>query len=209
MGKVLVDIWLLGFALAVSPGPDFFLMTKHTLSNGRTAGYMTLLGNRCSLSLHILFALVGLSVVLKQSAMLFTTMKLLGAVYLIYLGCKKLKNLVPHPKDSTTNKAKETLLKRQAFRSGFITNLLNPKVSIFFLSIFPQFSSSDQLMNQSVTIGVVFLLGNSMWYIPILFLIGMRFVRSAVMRIQKGVDIAFGTFFVVIGGKIIGDELIP
>jgi threonine/homoserine/homoserine lactone efflux protein len=61
---------LLGFALAASPGPDFLLMTKHTLINGRRIGYSTLLGNRFSLILHMSFAFLGLSVIIQKSALL-------------------------------------------------------------------------------------------------------------------------------------------
>lgn len=62
------EIFLLGLALAASPGPDFFLMTNHTLSDGRKLGYITLLGNRCSLIFHLNFALLGLSIILQHSA---------------------------------------------------------------------------------------------------------------------------------------------
>jgi threonine/homoserine/homoserine lactone efflux protein len=85
---------LLGLALAATPGPDFLLMTRNALSQGKRFGFLTLLGNRCSLLIHISFALLGLSLILQQSVVLFTVIRLLGACYLIYLGIKKIMQLI-------------------------------------------------------------------------------------------------------------------
>lgn len=90
----MLDIILLGFALAATPGPDFLLMTRNTLSQGKRFGFITLFGNRCSLLIHISFALLGLSIILQNSVILFTAIRLLGACYLIYLGIKKIVHLI-------------------------------------------------------------------------------------------------------------------
>jgi threonine/homoserine/homoserine lactone efflux protein len=137
------EIFFLGLALAASPGPDFFLMTNHTLYGGRKLGYITLLGNRCSLIFHLTFALLGLSIILQQSSTVFTFARILGAIYLIYLGYNKLKNGWKLPKN-TASPQRVTVTAFQAFKMGFLSNFLNPKVSLFFLSIFPQFLSSEQ-----------------------------------------------------------------
>src|SRR5215468_6923256 len=81
----MVHLFWLGFALAASPGPDFFLILRHTLSFGRIIGYATLLGNRLSLCVHISLAILGLSVVLQQSLTVFLFVRFLGAAYLVYL----------------------------------------------------------------------------------------------------------------------------
>ena len=80
---MLSALYWLGFALAASPGPDFFLILRHSLTHGRRMGYVTLAGNRLSLCLHMTFAILGLSVILQQSTTFFAGVRLLGAAYLI------------------------------------------------------------------------------------------------------------------------------
>jgi RhtB (resistance to homoserine/threonine) family protein len=204
------EFFLLGFALAASPGPDFLLMTKHTLINGRRIGYSTLLGNRFSLILHMSFAFLGLSVIIQKSALLFTIVRILGAAYLIYLGYK---NIVGRFKSRLSNQTKvdlnegEKVTVYQAVQRGFLSNFLNPKVSLFFLSIFPQFASPEQLSQQPLTIALVFLSGNSLWYVSVLLIIGIKSIRMAVQRFQKWLDLTFGFLFVAFGLNIIWSEL--
>jgi threonine/homoserine/homoserine lactone efflux protein len=200
------EIFLVGLALAASPGPDFFLMVNHTLSGGRKLGYITLLGNRCSLILHLSFALLGLSIILQQSAVVFTSVRILGAIYLIYLGFNKIKNGWKQPKH-TESLDKVTVSPIQAFKMGFISNFLNPKVSLFFLSIFPQFLSSEQLAHQPLAVAFIFLFGNSLWYTSVLWVIGIKKIRGAVQKFQYKLDLVFGFLFVIFGGKIIWEEI--
>ncbi|MFP7169764.1 LysE family translocator [Terribacillus sp. 7520-G] len=202
----MLDIILLGFALAATPGPDFLLMTRNTLAQGKRSGFITLLGNRCSLLIHISFALLGLSMILQQSILLFTGIRLLGACYLIYLGIKRIIHLVRRQKRQQENTT-FTITKTHAFRMGFLSNFLNPKVSLFFLSIFPQFASTDQLHNPLLLI-ICFLLGNSTWYVGALLLIGMKRIRKIVLGFQAYLDAVFGFVFLLYGGKIVWDEVV-
>ncbi|PAE18095.1 hypothetical protein CHH91_00895 [Virgibacillus sp. 7505] len=200
------EIILLGFALAATPGPDFLLMTRSTLSHGKGFGFITLLGNRCGLLIHISFALLGLSMILQESVILFTSIRLLGACYLIYLGIQKIIHLL-RSKKSTHDSAAFTITKVQAFRMGFLSNFLNPKVSLFFLSIFPQFASTDQLQNPFLLI-ICFLLGNSAWYVGTLLLVGMKQIRMIVVKFQSYLDVVFGFVFLIYGGKIVWEDVL-
>lgn len=177
------EIILLGFVLAATPGPDFLLMTRNTLSHGKGFGFITLLGNRCSASI-----------------------RLLGACYLIYLGIQKIIHLL-RSKKSTHDSAAFTITKVQAFRMGFLSNFLNPKVSLFFLSIFPQFASTEQLQNPFLLI-ICFLLGNSAWYVGTLLLVGMKQIRKIVVKFQSYLDVVFGFVFLIYGGKIVWDDVL-
>ncbi|SNZ04250.1 Threonine/homoserine/homoserine lactone efflux protein [Terribacillus aidingensis] len=202
----MLAIVLLGLALAAAPGPDFLLMTRNTLSQGKRFGFLTLLGNRCSLLIHISFALLGLSYILQQSVVLFTIIRLLGACYLIYLGIKKILQLIRTQKCDNEKETRK-LSEMQAFRMGFLSNFLNPKVSLFFLSIFPQFASTEQLHHPLVFL-ICFLLGNSSWYIGTVLLVGMKRIRRFVMRFQAYLDVLFGFSFLLYGGKIIWEDAI-
>ncbi|KSU83306.1 Threonine/homoserine/homoserine lactone efflux protein [Fictibacillus enclensis] len=199
-------LFLLGLALAASPGPDFLLMTKHTLSHGTRMGYVTFLGNRTSFILHLTLAVLGLSVILKESALLYLLIRIAGASYLIYLGYHNLfRRISPaHDPSSITHIALSSLL---AYQRGFWSNLLNPKVSLFFLSIFPQFVTAQQLASEPVGSALIFLSGNSCWYLAILPVVGMQRIRQQVARFQSHLDILFGVLFIGYGGKMVLEDL--
>lgn len=127
----------LAITLVIVPGPDYVIITKNTLTKGTLAGFQTLSGTAAALACHTIFAVVGLSALVMKSALLFTLLKYLGAAYLLYLGVKALVS--KQSSDAQEQDAKQT----NPFLQGFLTNLLNPKVAIFFLTFLPQFISVD------------------------------------------------------------------
>ncbi|WP_413627940.1 LysE family translocator [Fructilactobacillus vespulae] len=144
---------LLATLLILVPGPDYILLTKNTIAGGQVSGFKTLLGCLSALVIHTTFAVVGLSAILVKSAVLFTTIKWVGAAYLVYLGIKAL-----FQKDvaETTEQKKGNL-----YLQGLLTNLLNPKVAVFFLTFLPQFVTTDGNWLDFSTLGLtyVFLTG--------------------------------------------------
>ena len=201
----MVEFFLLGFALAVSPGPDFLLILRYTLLHGRRVGYTTFAGNRTSFCVHILLAIFGLSVILKTSQTLFNFIRALGAGYLLYLGVRnitgyfKFKRMEP----VRPNLSSKMVSSRQAFREGFLTNLLNPQASLFFLSFFPQVVTPATLAESPVSIALSFFVGNSVWWIPLIAILGFNNIRYAVLRFQHIADIVFGVIFIGFGLRII------
>lgn len=204
----MINIFFLGFALAASPGPDFFLILRHTLVYGRRIGYATLAGNRISLCLHISLAIFGLSAILKTIPILFTLVRFSGALYLIYLGIKNLTSKREHKKIPTTESQPSAITLFQAFNRGFLNNILNPKVSLFFLSIFPQVVSSENLSNSPLSIGLYFFIGNTLWWIPLIAILGFSKLRALILRFQKLIDLLFGILFVYFGLRIFVDEFL-
>jgi|SRR6478735_9282554 len=122
--------------LVILPGPDTAIMTKNTLTVGKQGGFKTMLGICCALSIHTLTAIVGLSAIIAKSALLFSIFKYVGAVYLIYLGVKSLWTLRNKEKaEITETVAKNKHKNKSSFKQGFLTNLLNPKIAVFFLNL--------------------------------------------------------------------------
>lgn len=197
----------LGFALAASPGPDFFLILRNTLSSGRFIGFMTLLGNRVSLCIHISLAIAGLSIVLRNSATLFLAVRLLGAGYLLYLGGQKLIGQLGRDRTRSDPPRIECVDALTATRQGFLNNLLNPKVSLFFLSFFPQFATRETLADSPWTVAAVFFLGNSLWWIPLILLVGISRFRAQLYRFQSALDMLFGFVFIGYGLRILVTEV--
>ena len=93
-----------------------------------------------------------------------------------------------------------------AVRQGMLNNLLNPKVSLFFLSLFPQFATGELLSRSPVTVAAVFLAGNTLWYVLLVQLVGLRWLRGRLQRFQAALDLVFALVFVGLGTAIVIKE---
>ncbi|SVB51478.1 uncharacterized protein METZ01_LOCUS204332, partial [marine metagenome] len=122
------------FAVA-SPGPDFVLVTRQCFRQGRTSAIWSSFGIAFAIMFHVLFSLFGLAILINYKADLFVWLKLLAAVYLIYLGLKSVINISSVDKKDQ-DLSSESLLEVKAFLIGFTTNLLNPKALLFFITVF-------------------------------------------------------------------------
>lgn len=202
----MVTLFVLGFALAASPGPDSFLIVRNTLVEGRRIGFMTLLGNRIGLCAHLAAAIAGLSVALQNSPALYLGVRLLGAAYLVYLGASKLVSRARQAPAAAVTGSGGGMASVTAVGQGLLNNLLNPKVSLFFLSLFPQFATGDLLSRSPVTVAVVFLAGNTLWYVLLVLLVGLRWLRERLQRFQAALDLVFALIFVGLGTGIVIKE---
>jgi threonine/homoserine/homoserine lactone efflux protein len=150
------DFWVfLAAALVVNitPGPDMIYVATRSASQGRAAGVVSALAIGVGCLVHIVAAVLGLSTMLMVSATAFTVVKLVGAAYLIYLGIMALRE----SRSPTVEKAAAAPLGR-IFRQGVLTNVLNPKVALFFLAFLPQFAdqASGRFALQMGLMGTIF-----------------------------------------------------
>jgi threonine/homoserine/homoserine lactone efflux protein len=148
--------------LNITPGPDTFYILGRTMAQGRAAGIASALGISAGSIIHTVAAALGLSAILAASATAFLAVKLIGAAYLIYLGGQLLFSrgtgvVIPTGFSSTTFRA--------AFRQGLITNVLNPKVALFFLAFMPQFVSPDASAKFTalLVLGLCFVFTGTIW----------------------------------------------
>ena len=155
----------------LSPGPDMLYTASRSLSQGTKAGIFSALGIFTGCLFHTCAAVLGLSAILAKSAFWFGIIKYAGAAYLIYLGIKSILNNNP-PETELANLT--AIPNRKIFMQGFITNLLNPKVAIFFLSFLPQFinPSSPYIKEQIFFLGLWFDLQGTMILIGVAILTG-------------------------------------
>jgi threonine/homoserine/homoserine lactone efflux protein len=146
-------------ALNITPGPDMLYVLGRSLAQGRRGGLVAALGIGAGTLIHIGFAAVGLSALLMTSALAFTIVKWVGAVYLMYLGARLLRGHDALAAD----KALPAVSLRRAFAQAFMTNLLNPKVALFFLAFLPQFipPGSPHPARAIVFLGLLFDLGGT------------------------------------------------
>ncbi len=147
------------FLLNVTPGPDTAYIVGRSVAQGRGAGLMSALGISAGCCVHSLACAFGLTALLAASATAFTVIKFVGALYLIYLGVRLIfaRPAAAEAAGATRATGAPKSL-RQLFLQGFWTNVLNPKVVLFFVSFFPQFvtTGSDHKALAFLTLGVVF-----------------------------------------------------
>jgi len=139
----------------LSPGPDMIYTAARSLSQGIRAGILSALGIFAGCLFHITAAVFGLSKIIEQSVLLFSIIKYAGAAYLIYLG---VRSFFKKKKAKKEIEALPALTGRKIFLQGMLTNILNPKVAVFFLSFLPQFINphSDYLKEQIAFLGLWF-----------------------------------------------------
>jgi threonine/homoserine/homoserine lactone efflux protein len=130
--------------LIMMPGPDQVLITRNVVVGGRYGGLLTMLGGVLGLTVHAGVAALGLSALLLASATAFTVLKIVGAVYLLWLAVQMLRSAMRSGRTPLADEAVAAPLQRSAYlRQGFLSNALNPKVALFFVTFLPQFLSAD------------------------------------------------------------------
>jgi threonine/homoserine/homoserine lactone efflux protein len=128
-------------ALVLLPGPDTAVVTKNALVHGRDAALGSAVGTNVGVSIWTLATALGVAAVLRSSATVYDALKLLGALYLVWIGIRTLRDSRRGRADGTQAGGARTMDGRGGFRQGLITDLANPKVGIFFTSLLPQFVS--------------------------------------------------------------------
>ncbi|WP_066226199.1 LysE family translocator [Formosa haliotis] len=170
-------------ALAIAPGPDNIYVLMQSISNGKSFGLATVLGLMSGCLVHTTLVAFGVSVIIKESDVIFFSIKLFGACYLLYLAYKVYKSDAEVLLSDTNVPQKSQF---QLVKQGFIMNVLNPKVSIFFLAFFPGFLFSNTLstLQQFYVLGFIFMGISGLIFSTIAILAGSI---SAYIKLHKNV----------------------
>ncbi len=142
------------WALIISPGPDMIYVITRGMAHGRKAGMLSAIGVVCGILVHTTAAAFGLTLILQTSALAFLFVKFVGAAYLVYLGVRAWRDKNTFHLQATTPLATSSVL----FWQGVLSNVLNPKIAVFFLAFLPQFvdKGSSQVTWQMITLGMTF-----------------------------------------------------
>lgn len=187
--------------LIILPGPDTAIMTKNTLTVGKQGGFKTMIGICCALSIHTLTAIVGLSAIIAKSALLFSIFKYIGAVYLIYLGIKSLWTL--RNQETTETVVKIKYKNTSSFKQGFLTNLLNPKIAVFFLTFLPQFvNPGSHTFMPFLILGMTYIVLTIVWYLFYIYLLNQVSAFMKKPKTQKAIEGITGTILIGFGIKL-------
>jgi threonine/homoserine/homoserine lactone efflux protein len=194
------------FVLYATPGVDMLFTVSRTLQHGWRTGMAAALGITAGCVVHTLAAALGLAALLAASALAFTAIKWLGAAYLLWLAFGMLRASV---RDSATSLAASSPLPAtQVFAQGFLTNVLNPKVALFFLALLPQFISADA-PDKTVAflfLGAVFVTGGALFLIALVAL-AYRMRAFGASRVTRRVLNALGgALFAAVAVRLVQAE---
>ncbi len=158
----LISVSIIAIFMAISPGADFVMVTRNSIFYSRTAGIYSALGVSLAIWIHVAYSIAGLAVIISNSIILFSIIKYLGAAYLIYIGWKTFHS---HSKFEINDMAeKNHATSFSSFKVGFITNALNPKTTIFFLSIFTQVVNPETPVMLQVIYGAIISIVHLVWF---------------------------------------------
>jgi RhtB (resistance to homoserine/threonine) family protein len=195
------------FLLNVTPGPDTAYIVGRSVAQGRGAGIVSALGISAGCIVHTLACAFGLTAILAASATAFTVIKIAGAMYLIYLGVRLVFTKHDEAESAREKQAEKAAPKSlgQLFAQGFVTNVLNPKVVLFFVSFFPQFVAADSQHKTLafLTLGIVFIAMSTVWNSFVAWIAGSVTERFAGKSgVKKWLDRGVGSAFVGLGIKL-------
>lgn len=198
-----ITIAVIHLLAVASPGPDFAIVTRNSLVYTRKIGIYTSLGVALGIGVHVAYSLLGIAFIISQSIILFNVIKYVGAAYLIYIGIKSL--LAKRNKDEKVEnfeKAKNFISPLSAAWTGFLTNVLNPKVTLFFLALFTQVINPATPKFIQFLYGIEMIVATFVWFTLVSLLFSNTFVKAKIAKVQHYIERVMGAVLVALGIKV-------
>ena len=190
----IIAIVMITVLAVISPGADFALVSRNSYLYGRQSGLYTAYGIACAVWIHIGFSVLGLSVLKHYLPNLLSVIQYVGALYLIYIGYKTFIQL-PVVEQSAVS----FVQRKQAFRQGFLTNSLNPKTTLFVMSIFAQLLSKQNQMLSLIGYGVFISASHLIWFMLVAFFCSTPAIRNQILQQQKMINRLIGAILSCLG----------
>lgn len=197
-----ITIFGISIFMAISPGPDFFMVTKNSISYGRNAGIYSAIGISVAIWVHIAYSIAGLTLIISESIILFSIIKYLGAAYLVFIGLKSILSKKAPIKEITKTEYIQSMDKIGAFKNGFITNTLNPKTTIFFLSIFTQVIDIDTELTLQLIYGSIISLVHLVWFYLVAVFFSHSLFLNRFQKHKKRIENIVGGALIIFGLKV-------
>lgn len=188
----------------ISPGPDFVIVIRNSLSSSRTYGIWTAFGVALGTLVHITYIWLGMEFLIQKNIWLFSILKYLGAGYLIYLGYKSFTNTA---RISISHEVRKNASISQAITSGFLTNALNPKAMLFFIGLFTVAIESNSNTNMMLLYVVIIFMQTFVWFTVVAIVFSNHLLKSRFNSVQSVVDKTIGAIFIALGTKLMFSKL--
>jgi RhtB (resistance to homoserine/threonine) family protein len=194
-------------AVILLPGPDTAVVTKNVLLHGRRAGLGTSAGIGVGLSVWTLAAAVGLASVVRASAVAFTVLKVVGALYLMWLGFQALRAARHRAGEQGPAATRPALGARGGFRQGLLSDLANPKIGIFFTSLLPQFVDTGRpVLLPFLELGAVFVLMTMLWLVAYCLIAERASQTLRSPRVRSALDRVTGVALIAVGLRLVTER---
>ncbi|MPY24216.1 LysE family translocator [Shewanella sp. YLB-07] len=179
----IISLAVIGALIVVSPGADFVLVLKNSVTSGRAAGVWTAVGISLAIGVHIGYTLLGIGYLISHNVFLFNIIKYAGALYLIYIGLKSI--LTANASLDGIEKDEFQLKPSQYLFQGFLCNVLNPKTMLFFVSLFSQLASPESHEYRSILLyGLYIALLHGLWFGAVSILFTSKALQHRMTKIK-------------------------
>ena len=179
----IISLAVIGALIVVSPGADFVLVLKNSVTSGRAAGVWTAVGISLAIGVHIGYTLLGIGYLISHNEYLFNMIKYAGALYLVYIGLKSI--LTANASLDGIEKGEFQLKPMQYLSQGFFCNVLNPKTMLFFVSLFSQLVSVENHEYRSVLLyGLYIALLHGLWFGAVSVLFTSKALQHSMAKIK-------------------------
>ncbi|MHA6197315.1 LysE family transporter [Pseudomonas wadenswilerensis] len=202
-----LTVALIHLLAVASPGPDFAVVVRESVTHGRRAGTWTAFGVGTAIFLHVGYSLLGIGLIVSQSIMLFNALKWAAAAYLVYIGFKALRAKPAAAGAESVQVSTVERTPRAAFVAGFMTNGLNPKATLFFLSLFTVVINPHTPLLVQAGYGVYLALATGLWFCLVAMLFSQARVRAGFARMGHWFDRTMGAVLIALGIKIAFSEM--
>jgi RhtB (resistance to homoserine/threonine) family protein len=196
---------------AMAPGPDFALAVRNAVAYSRRTGVLTALGFALGVCVHATYCILGIAALISKSILIFNVLKYVGAAYLIYLGIQALRASGHHGEINTHINAAppRDLSIFAAIGSGFVTNILNPKATMFFLSLFTQvIDPHTPVLIQMVYVSVCFFVVFG-WFSFVALVLTQNRVKNIFLGFSKWIDRVCGVAMIAFGLRLAFSKINP
>lgn len=199
---LIVTVTLVHLLALISPGPDFFLACRNSIQYSSTIGMWTAVGFGMGVAIHISYTLFGLTWASAQSNFLLDLIKYLGAIYLIYLGISSIFSKRTLIQTTTEHTPHPNINRFVAIRMGFLTNLLNPKATLFFLSLFTIIIGPEVKLSVIILLSFILVSSTIIWFSWVAIFLDQQKIRNLIEAYQLEFNRFFGLLLIVIGIRI-------
>lgn len=200
-----LTVALVHLLAVASPGPDFAVVVRESVARGRATAIWTALGVGSGILLHVTYSLLGIGLLISQSILLFSLLKWLAAAYLVYLGVRALQAKPLQTAEPAASGAGRSA--RAAFLGGLVVNGLNPKATLFFLSLFTLVINPNTPLLIQLGYGLYLAVATTAWFCLVALLFSQARVRAGFLRLGHWFERGTGVVLIALGLRVAISEM--